>query len=158
MKNEKISLDKLKEMKEVLENKNTLLMNPIMPTILGYSIKEIVDEFIKEKIKYEMPEELINMFRPPILKVAETYRKSLEERRKKEREQEKIKTEMIDDVLKHHFPLNGHYTASEVCIYAEGLRKLSPESFKTYMINFYTQRFDEKIAEGEEIIKKMKKL
>ena len=30
MKNEKISLDKLKEMKEVLENKNTLLMNPIM--------------------------------------------------------------------------------------------------------------------------------
>ena len=41
MKNEKISLDKLKEMKEVLENKNTLLMNPIMPTILGYSIKEI---------------------------------------------------------------------------------------------------------------------
>lgn len=101
MKNEKISLDKLKEMKEVLENKNTLLMNPIMPTILGYSIKEIVDEFIKEKIKYEMPEELINMFRPPILKVAETYRKSLEERRKKEREQEKIKTEMIDDVLKH---------------------------------------------------------
>ena len=53
MKNEKISLDKLKEMKEVLENKNTLLVNPIMPTILGYSIKEIVDEFIKEKIKYE---------------------------------------------------------------------------------------------------------
>ena len=53
MKNEKISLEKLKEMKEVLENKNTLMMNPIMPTILGYSIKEIIDEFIEEKSKYE---------------------------------------------------------------------------------------------------------
>ena len=50
MKNEKISLEKLKEMKEVLENKNTLMMNPI---ILGYSIKEIIDEFIEEKSKYE---------------------------------------------------------------------------------------------------------
>ena len=41
MKNEKISLDKLKEMKEVLENKNTLLMNPIMPTILGYLVRSL---------------------------------------------------------------------------------------------------------------------
>ena len=69
MKNEKISLDKLKEMKEVLENKNTLLMNPIMPTILGYSIKEIIDEFIKEKSKYELPE--IDMFDISVLKAEE---------------------------------------------------------------------------------------
>ena len=43
-------------------------MNPIMPTILGYSIKEIIDEFIKEKTKSDMPKELINMFAPPTLK------------------------------------------------------------------------------------------
>ena len=155
MKNEKISLDKLKEMKEVLENKNTLLMNPIMPTILGYSIKEIIDEFIKEKTKYDMPIELINMFKPPVLTAMEKELKI--EQEKRERERGKRKAEMIDEVTEYFYPRNKIRNWNERSDYRRHLKELSPETFKDFIINFYIQRLDEKAAEREEIIKKMKK-
>ena len=167
MKNEKISLDKLKEMKEVLENKNTLLMNPIMPTILGYSIKEIIDEFIKEKTKYDMPIELINMFAPPILTAMEACEREREEElkreyKKRELEREKRKAEMkdkaIEDVIKYYFPNDKLYRWNERNAKRRELKELSPEAFTEYITSFYVQRINEKNTEREEIIKKMNNL
>ena len=166
MKNEKISLDKLKEMKEVLENKNTLLMNPIMPTILGYSIKEIIDEFIKEKTKYDMPIELKNMSAPPTLKPdfiskIRKYKKKMEEyiyeidtfyRIKIQEREAKRKAEMIEEVIEYQYPKTKLYYWNERSDQRKFLKELSPEIFKIYMMNFYEKRINDKTAERRKLL------
>lgn len=49
MRGKRISLDELKIMQEVLKDKKLYNYFPILPTIRGYSIKELVDELIREK-------------------------------------------------------------------------------------------------------------
>ena len=157
MKNEKISLDKLKEMKEVLENKNTLLVKPIMPTILGYSIKEIIDEFIKEKTKYDMPIELKNMSAPPTLK-PDFISKIRKYEKKMEEYIYEIDTFYRIKIQESQHPKTKLYYWNERNDQRKLLEELSPEIFKISMMNFYEKRINDKTAEREEIIEKMNNL
>ena len=147
---------------EVVEKGYTKIIE--IPTSEGNMYARIGDWIVKDKNSefivigqdvfreiYEEPELCENVKADP--------KKELKiEQEKREREQGKRKTEMIDEVLRYHFPLEGHYTVSEVCIYTEQLRNLSPGRFKDYMINFYNGRLKDKEAEREEIIKKMNNL
>lgn len=118
---EKITLDELKLIQEVLENKNVLQMNPIMPTILGYSIKEIIDEFIEEKTKNEIP----------ALTTEEEFKKTIKEKRE----------EMIKEVIDFEYPVGVKLRKwLEMVSFAEKLRNMRTEEFCLYMIRFYNKK------------------
>ena len=69
-----------------------------------------------------------------------------------------VKDEMIHEVLCHYYPDRTSDRSNKEITYKRHLYDLNPESFKSYMMNFYIRRLDDKTAEREEIIKKMKSL
>jgi hypothetical protein len=65
---------------------------------------------------------------------------------------------MIREVIDHYYPVNKLRNWGEMKEYRGFLKELNPEAFKSYMMNFYIQRLDDKAGEREKIIEKMNKL
>ena len=106
---------------------------------LEESAKTIVDMYSEENEKSSVLQVDVDFFR-------------------KEMEEIKRKTEMIEEVVNCYYPHNKIRNCNERNQYRKHLKELNPESFKSYMMNFYIQRMDDKAAEREEIIKKMNNL